>query len=93
MDNKLGELLNQWDEKYSKTSTDDKYALGEIYMRAQTLYTGSGYETPNSILSKLEFALSTNNKGWKPTTKFAIGWAQNMIEAMKERAAIYHLAD
>jgi hypothetical protein len=89
----FGKLLYEWDDNYSKTSTDDKHALGEIWMRAQSLYNGSGYETHNAIIEKLEFALSDKNKGYRPTTEFAINWTNRMIEVMRKLAAIYHLAD
>lgn len=89
----FGKLLKEWDDNYSKTSSDDKYALGEIYMRAQSLYAGAGYGTYNVIISKIEFVLSKNNKDYKPTTAFAIDWSHRMIETMKKLASIYHLAD
>jgi len=89
----FGKLLKEWDENYTNTSIDDKFALGEVWMRAQNLYNGAGYETHNVIISKLEFALSPKNTGYKATTPFAIDWANRMISIMRELAQIYHLAD
>jgi hypothetical protein len=86
-------LKNEWFAQYSQTSRDDKNALGEIYMRLESLTNGRGYENHGAIISKLQYVLSGQHGGDRPTTPWAIDWANRLLCALQEEAARIHLAD